>query len=155
MKDDLPGVSHDPAAHLFVIYWGLASFFTPPMCIVVYVTISISGGQVWETGWEALRLGMAAFLIPFAFVLNNGLLLRGDIAQIVLAVVTATIGEVLVACGIRGYTLGTLGVAQRVLVIASGLLFIAPGLMFPLAGLLVAVLAYPLRHLNFRTANSR
>src|SRR5581483_6555265 len=61
------GVS-DMAAHLFVIYWGLASFYTPPLCIAVYVAIAISGGRLWETGWQAVRLGIAAFVIPFAFV---------------------------------------------------------------------------------------
>ena len=69
------GVS-DVAAHLYVIYWGLASFYTPPTCIAVFVTASIAKSKVWETGWEAVRLGIAAFLIPFAFVYNDGLLLQ-------------------------------------------------------------------------------
>lgn len=129
----------DMAAHLFVVYWGLASFYTPPMCITVYVVIGISGGRVWETGWEAVRIGIAAFLIPFAFALNPGLMLQGDLQGIVLATLTAGVGAILVACGVRGFALSALGLIPRILVLAAGLLFIAPGLYYPLAGLALAV----------------
>jgi len=125
------------AAHLFVVYWGLASFYTPPMCIVVYVTIGISGSKVWETGWEAVRIGIAAFLIPFAFAINEGLMLRGGIEKIVLATTTAVIGAVLVAAGVRGYLLRPLNLVACILVLISGILFILPGYQLPLAGLAI------------------
>jgi TRAP transporter 4TM/12TM fusion protein len=128
------GVS-DVAAHLYVIYWGLASFYTPPTCIAVFVTSSIAKSKVWETGWEAVRLGIAAFLIPFAFVYNDGLLLQGNLEHIVLAVATAMVGAVLVAASVRGYLFRILNPFQRLGIFASGLLFIGPGIIMPLAGL--------------------
>ena len=131
----------DMAAHLFVIYWGLASFYTPPTCVAVFVTCGIAGSKVWETGWEAIRLGIAAFLIPFAFVYNPALLLNGSIVEIVLAVGTATIGATLLAGGVRGYMAGELAPWQRAVIGAGGLLFIAPGLLMPLAGLALTGLA--------------
>ncbi|HXV81751.1 MAG TPA: TRAP transporter fused permease subunit [Candidatus Binatia bacterium] len=143
------GVS-DMAAHLFVVYWGLASFFTPPMCIVVYVTIGISGSRVWETGWEAVRLGIASFLIPFAFVLNEGLLLEGGLQRIAMATTTGTIGAILVACGIRGYALGHLNGVQRLLIFIGGLLFIAPGIYLALAGLAFTFAALALQRVGMR-----
>jgi TRAP transporter 4TM/12TM fusion protein len=130
----------DIAAHLFVIYWGLASFYTPPTCLAVYVTSGLAGSRVWATGWEAVRLGIAAFLIPFAFVLNNGLLLKGGLGDIVVAIVTATVGAVLIAAGIRGYAFDHLNVFQKILVLAGGLLMIAPGVFMPVIGLAVALL---------------
>lgn len=142
----------DIAAHLFVIYWGLASFFTPPTCIAVFITCGISGSKVWETGWESIRLGIASFLIPFAFVFNHGLLLQGEVNQIALATITAIVGSVLLACGIRGYAHEPLSQIQRFLVIAAGLLFIAPGLVPPLIGLATVVIAYTLRYLKSTTA---
>jgi TRAP transporter 4TM/12TM fusion protein len=134
------GVS-DMAAHLFVIYWGLASFYTPPLCIAVFVAISLSGGKLWETGGEAVRLGIAAFVIPFAFVLDESLLLRGSTGQIVWAIFTAVVGATLLACGIRGYALTPLDPVRRVLVGAGGLAMIGPGIYPPLAGALVAAIA--------------
>jgi TRAP transporter 4TM/12TM fusion protein len=123
------------AAHLFVIYWGLSSFYTPPMCLVVYVTVGIAGSKVWETGWEAVRLGIAAFLIPFAFAINQGLLLRGSISEIILATGTAAIGAVLVACAVQGFVLRRINLIERILLFAAGVLFIAPGIVLPAIGL--------------------
>ena len=82
-----------------------------------------------------MRLGIAAFLIPFAFVYNDGLLLQGDLEHIVLAVATAMVGAVLVAASVRGYLFRILNPFQRLAVFASGLLFIGPGIIMPLAGL--------------------
>ena len=127
------------AAHLFVIYWGLASFYTPPMCIVVYVTTAISGSRIWETGWEAVKLGIAAFVIPYAFAINQGLLLQGSPGRIALATSTAAIGSTLVACAVSGYLIGPIGALARTLTFVAGVLFIAPGVELPLAGLVVLV----------------
>ncbi|MDA1326645.1 MAG: TRAP transporter fused permease subunit, partial [Proteobacteria bacterium] len=129
----------DIAAHLFVVYWGLASFYTPPMCIVVYITIGISGSRVWETGWEAVRLGIAAFLIPFAFALNPALMLRGDLERIVLATSTAAIGAIMVASAVRGFALKNMNWAERLLMFVGGVMFIAPGIKLPAAGLGILV----------------
>ncbi len=138
----------DIAAHLFVVYWGLASFYTPPMCIVVYVTIGISGSRVWETGWEAVRVGIAAFVIPFAFALNPALMLRSDIGHIIQAVSTATIGAVLIACAVRGFTVRNMNVIERILCFGAGALFIAPGLQMPAIGLGIAVLVIGSQYLR-------
>ena len=130
------GIS-DIAAHLFVIYWGLASFFTPPTCIAVFVTSGIAGSRVWETGGEAVRLGIAAFVIPFAFVFNPGLLLQGELIDMVFAIITAVFGAAFFAMGIRGYAFLALNRIQRLIIFAAACLAIAPGLLIPLAGLVL------------------
>ncbi|MEK9685548.1 MAG: TRAP transporter fused permease subunit [Rhodospirillaceae bacterium] len=134
----------DIAAHLFVVYWGLASFYTPPMCIVVYITIGISGSKVWETGWEAVKLGIAAFLIPFAFALNPALMLRADLDRIILATSTAAVGAIMVACAVRGFGLKNMNWIQRLMMFVGGVLFIAPGVTMPSIGLaiLLCVMAW-------------
>ncbi|MDA0238651.1 MAG: TRAP transporter fused permease subunit [Proteobacteria bacterium] len=129
------------AAHLFVIYWGLASFYTPPTCIAVFVTSSIAGSKVWATGWEAVQIGIAAFLIPFAFVFNNGLLLRGSLDQILIGIGTAIIGACLLAGGTRGYMFGRINPIQRLILFGGGLLLIAPGITLPAIGLAAAAVA--------------
>lgn len=126
------------AAHLFVIYWGLSSFFTPPMCLAVYVSLPISGARMWETGWQALRLGIAAFLVPFAFVMEPGLLMQGSLAEIVWAFGTALLGAVGLGAAIQGYALSSLGPISRIALGASALLLIAPGAMLPALGFSIA-----------------
>ncbi|MDP2268863.1 MAG: TRAP transporter fused permease subunit [Deltaproteobacteria bacterium] len=113
-------------AHLYVIYWGLASFFTPPVCLAVYVACGISGSDFWETGWESVRLGIAVFIIPFAFVYNRALLLEGTPLAIIAAVITAAMGGVLVASATRGYFALPLSWWQRIIVLGGGFFLIGP-----------------------------
>lgn len=121
-------------AHLYVMYWGLSSFITPPVCLAVYISCGISGSKIWETGWEAVRLGIAVFLVPFAFVYNQSLLMQGSIWQILFSAATAIAGAVLLASGLRGYASRPLRIYQRVLVAVGGLLLIGPGTWTALIG---------------------
>jgi len=133
----------DIAAHLFVIYWGLASFYTPPTCIALFVTCGISGSRIWETGWEAMRLGVAAFIVPFAFVLNPALLLRGSPAAIGAAVLAAGAASLVLAAATRGFAFGPLGRFERIALLGAACLLIAPNPYLTTGGALVsaAVLA--------------
>lgn len=129
-------------AHLYVIYWGLASFLTPPVCIAVYVAIGISGSSVWETGWEAIKIGIAAFLIPFAFVLNPGLLLIGGVSAITISIITAIIGCIFVATGVWGYSFSFMNPIQRVIIFLAGWFLILPGIKLIVLGLILAITVF-------------
>lgn len=113
-------------AHLYMIYWGLSSFITPPVCLAVYVACGISGTDFWETGWEAVRLGIAVFIIPFAFVYNRALLLEGTVLEIIAAAITAALGGILVASANRGYFTLPLNWWQRVVALLGGFFLIGP-----------------------------
>jgi TRAP-type uncharacterized transport system fused permease subunit len=127
-------------AHLYLIYWGLASFFTPPLCLAVFVTCSISGGGIWETGWEAVKLGLGAFLVPIAFALEPALLLHGTWLEIGISVATALAGAIAQAAGLRGYGLGRLPGWRRLAAGVGGVAMIYPDLLVSLAGLALALL---------------
>jgi TRAP-type uncharacterized transport system fused permease subunit len=88
-----------------------------------------------------VKLGIAAFLIPFAFVYNPGLMMVGSIPAIVQATVTALIGACLVAAAMRGFLLSHMNIVQRIIIFAAGLMFIAPGLKFAGIGLLLTLVA--------------
>jgi TRAP transporter 4TM/12TM fusion protein len=144
----------DMAAHLFVVYWGLASHLTPPVCITVYVTCGISGAGIWETGRDAVRLAIGKYLLPFSFALNPALLLRGPVDAIVMGVTSAFAGAVCVSAGTIGYGLRELGWHERALLIVGGALLILPGWRTLIVGsLLVGVsLLMQLRHFYWRAS---
>ncbi|MDP6788435.1 MAG: TRAP transporter permease [Rhodospirillales bacterium] len=56
------------AAHLFCYYWGGVSGITPPVALTAYVGAGIAGANVMKTGFTAMRLGIAAYLVPFYYV---------------------------------------------------------------------------------------
>ena len=135
----------DIAAHLFVVYWGLASHITPPVCITVYVTCGISGAGIWETGRDAVRLAIGKYLLPFSFALNPALLLIGPVNAVVMGVASAFAGAVSVSAGTIGYGLRRLGVLERVLLIVGGILLILPGLRTLVVGGIIVAIALMLQ----------
>lgn len=136
----LMGVS-DMAAHLFVVYWGLASHITPPVCITVYVTCGISGAGIWETGRDAVRLAIGKYVLPFSFALNPALLLRGSLDVVLLGACSALVGAVSVSAGTIGYGLRRLGWFERALLISGGALLILPGWRTLIVGAILVSLA--------------
>lgn len=113
-------------AHLYVIYWGLASFFTPPVCLAVYVACGISGSKIWETGWEAVRLGITVFVVPIAFVYNQALLAQGSAESIAAAALTAFLGSVAIAASLRKYFSDALSWWGRIIAFAGGVILVGP-----------------------------
>lgn len=89
------------AAHLFIFYFGLLSFLTPPVAIASYVAAGLAGSSMWTTSWEGLKLALVAYLLPFLWCYNPALLLDGPALQIVYAVGTALIGAILIAQGMQ------------------------------------------------------
>ena len=114
------------AAHLFVFYFGLISFLTPPVAIAAYVACGISGGHPMRTGFIAMRLGVVKYIIPFLFVYNPALLFIGPAGIIVLTVIAATLGVFFLSIGIEGYFIQKATLIERILLIGGGFLLLIP-----------------------------
>jgi TRAP transporter 4TM/12TM fusion protein len=114
------------AAHLFFFYFGMLSLITPPDCIATYAAASIARADFWKSGWTGMRLGIVAYIVPFVFVFHPALLFKGTIAEIILAIVTASIGVIFLATGVAGYLFKELSYIKRVLLILAGASLIPP-----------------------------
>jgi TRAP transporter 4TM/12TM fusion protein len=101
------------AVHFFILYWGILSFITPPVCIAVYPAASIAGARPMKTGWTAARLGAVKYFIPVFFVLNPALILQGPPWEVLYSVFTAIIGVFLLASSLEGYLLGFGGMKMK------------------------------------------
>ena len=55
------------AAHLFVLYYAVASSITPPVAVAAYAAASIAEAPPIRTSMMALRVGLVKFAIPFVF----------------------------------------------------------------------------------------
>jgi TRAP-type uncharacterized transport system fused permease subunit len=124
----------DPlAVHLFVMYWGMVSFITPPVALATFAAAPLAGVSAMRIGWQSMRLGTAIYIVPFCFVLNPALLLKGDAATVALSVSLAFAGIVVLGAALQGYVLGigrvpnhVFGMAARALLVAGGLLLTMP-----------------------------
>ncbi len=115
------------SAHLFVLYYAVLGFLTPPEMMAVYTAASIAHSEPMKTAWQAMRLGIAAYLVPFVFAFDSSLLLQGSPVEIVPSTILAILGMIVLSAGIEGCLFRNLNWFKRVLLIAG-----AAGLLSPL-----------------------
>lgn len=123
-----------PAAHMFAFYFAILSAITPPVALAVYAASGLAKSDLWKTGWAAVKVGSAGFIVPFMFVYEPALLMIGDWGSIIHASITATAGCLLLAAGLAGYLLTPALPIQRAMLIGAALALIAPGVMTDLIG---------------------
>ncbi|WP_142850253.1 TRAP transporter fused permease subunit [Telmatospirillum sp. J64-1] len=115
------------AAHLFVLYFGVLSMITPPVCLASFTAASLARAPFMRTGCESLRFGAVAFIVPFLFASEPALLLQdASWTQVGQALVTAIIGCLLFAAAIEGYLFDLLTLPLRLLAGLGGLLLLIP-----------------------------
>ncbi|TDA67017.1 MAG: TRAP transporter fused permease subunit [Clostridia bacterium] len=125
-------------AHMFVLYFSIMSFITPPVCIVAYATAAIAGAKPFATGFIAMRLAIVAFVVPFIFVYDPVLMLQGgSVAGILEAVLTALVGVIYLAGGVSGYLFRSLNRFERIIMVAGGIVTMIPGWRFELVGAII------------------
>ena len=110
------------AAHLFIFYFGLLSFLTPPVAVASYVAAGLANSGMWSTSWEGMKLAAMAYLVPLLWCYNPALLLDGTPAEIVYVVATSLVAAMLLARGIQGrWGLGSFDRLLRGLTVAAAI----------------------------------
>jgi TRAP transporter 4TM/12TM fusion protein len=143
------------AAHFFVFYYAVLADMTPPDAVTSFAAANIAGAEPMATGIEGLRLGIAGFLVPFAFVFQPALLLNGSPGQIATSLGLTVFGVICLSAGTIGHLFGPLALLQRaLLVVAAGLLVFA-GKLFMLIGLSAGLAAFVWSFLESRSADRR
>ena len=102
-----------------------------------------------KTAFQATRLAIAAFLIPYIFALNPAMLfINSTPFQVVQIIITSFIGMAGVAAGLEGYLIKNMNVLERIMVAAGGLAMLIPGTVTDLigVGLVVVVIVFQLLH---------
>jgi TRAP transporter 4TM/12TM fusion protein len=118
------------SAHLYVMYFGMMSMITPPVAIAAFAAASIAKADPMKSGWSAVRFGWMAYVVPFLFVMSPNLIMLGETAAVLTAVVTAILGVWLVSIGVAGYLFHEVGPAMRMLFTVAGLLTLIPAAAF-------------------------
>ena len=117
-----------------------------PVALAAMAGSAIAKSDPFKTGLNAVKLAIAAFIVPFIFVFNNKMLFIDarwyDILQIGL---TSIVGMVGLGAALEGYFTRHAHLLQRVLFLAGGLLLIEPSLITDIIG----ILRYNFIHVNF------
>ncbi|HSJ36661.1 MAG TPA: TRAP transporter permease [Planococcus sp. (in: firmicutes)] len=155
-------------AHLFVFYFGIFANITPPVALAAFAGAGISGGDPMRTGFNALKLSIAGFIIPYLFVYNPAMLMidTTDIAvnatefalppilEIVSIVITSIIGIIGLSAAAEGYFKTRMNVIFRVLLGAGALMLIFPETMTDTIGLVIVLSIFAINFLKDRKSNT-
>lgn len=133
------------AAHLFIVYFSIFSAITPPVAVAAYAAAGIADSNPNKVGFEAVRLGLVGFIVPFMFVLEPALLLDGPPIEIFVSFFTAVIGVLALSAGVIGWLKQGTTTVERMLLITSGLLLIYPHVIFSGIGILLFIVVFTLQ----------
>ena len=129
--------------HLFVFYFSCLAEVTPPVALAAYAGASIAKGDTMKTGWIAYGLAFTGFLIPYAFIYNNSLILQGSLYEIINATFFLIVAIFLLTATVVGFIKRQLTIWERVLPLLFVPLFVFPilsGSLLIWARILVTIL---------------
>ena len=142
------------AAHMFVFYFGIIADVTPPVALAAYAGAGISGGNALKTGVHASKLAVAAFIIPYIFVLSPVILMvDATPLALILATLSALAGMIAVSSALCGFLADHCRLYERALLVGAGLLMIKPGGTTDLIGcaIFAAILAMQYQRMKAST----
>ncbi|SFP49256.1 TRAP transporter, 4TM/12TM fusion protein [Salibacterium halotolerans] len=145
------------AAHMFVFYFGIVADITPPVCLAAYAGAGIARANPMKSGVTAVKLAIAAFIIPYMFLSQPMLLLQGDanVWNVSVAIITAMLGMAAVSASLIGYYIKSLNRVERIVLIAGGLLLIYPNIAISLAGLVICAIVTVVQLLQNKTEKAK
>ena len=137
------------AAHMFAFYFGIVADVTPPVALAAYAGAGISGADPMKTGFAAAKLAIAAFIVPYIFVLAPELLMIDATPfTITFACATAIIGMWGVSVAMIGFCQSKLSFLQRLLFFVGGLNMIIPGAVTDAIGVAILAVAFFWQRMN-------
>ncbi|MBB4285174.1 TRAP transporter permease [Roseospira goensis] len=132
------------ASHMFILYWGMLSYITPPVALAAVAAAGIANAPAMATGMKAMRLGLVLFILPFLFVYNPALILNGTTVDVAVSVATAAVAVWMLSSAFERYLYfaGTLRAWHAVVLLAGGLALMMPEHRTDAIGLLALLMVY-------------
>ena len=148
--------------HLFVVFFAVISTVTPPVALAAFAAAPIAGADPIRTGFEAARLSLAGFLIPFVFVYHPAVIYKLQVlfewfgddpvkSRAMIDITTVTwfdLGWIvaafalamwLLSSALTGFEKNQLRTTERVLRIVAGIAMLHPNMSIALPAFAVGV----------------
>jgi TRAP transporter 4TM/12TM fusion protein len=145
-------------AHLFVFYFGTLSMLTPPVCLAVFAAGTIAEESSMKVAWQAMKLAVAAYIVPFVFLFNQGVTLFGSFFDVIHDVFTTLMAIVLISFAFEGYFLKKLNMVERILFTVATILLLINVAFYEVSGIILAAVLLTLHiisHMKNKTAETK
>lgn len=137
------------AAHMFAFYFGIVADVTPPVALAAYAGAGIAGANPMRTGVIAAKLAIAAFIVPYIFVLSPELLMINATGFTILySTFTALIGMWGASIAMIGFCQNVLSYPQRLIFFAGGICMIIPGIFTDIIGFVLLIAGFMWQRTN-------
>jgi len=150
------------SAHLFILYFGVVADITPPVALAAYAGAGIAGANSMKTGFQAVKIALAAFIVPYIFAIDPRLIMVEEIVGSTVVftpfvsalpvVVSAVIGILCLAAAVEGYLVKKTNIIERVLLAAAALMLLKPGLVTDVFGVVVLIGTYLFQKASLKKA---
>ena len=131
------------AAHMFAFYFGIVADVTPPVALAAFAGAGIAGANPMRTGVNAAKLAIAAFIVPYIFVLAPELLMiNATPFTVVYSGLTAVIGMWGASIAMVGFCQNLLNILQRAMFLVGGICMIIPGEITDAIGIGMIIAAF-------------
>ena len=129
------------AAHMFSFYYAMFANLTPPVALAAFAAAGISGGDPMKTGFAAVKLAIAGFIVPFMFVYSPQLLLiNTTFFEGVRVAIGACFGVFMIAVAVEGYLFTRVNILLRLVAAGGALALIDSGVFTDMIGLAILIL---------------
>gem|GEM_PF-5899401 len=135
-----------------MFWFGALSNITPPVALASYTAASIARADPMQTSWDAVRLALPGFIIPFILVYNPMLLMQGDdlnALSVIHMVISALVGIYALSIASANFWMMKTHWLERILFTFAAILLIKPGLLTDLGGAALIVTAASMHLLRF------
>jgi TRAP transporter 4TM/12TM fusion protein len=122
-------------AHLFSLYYGILSCITPPVALAAYAAAGVAKSEPMKTGFEATRIGLVGFFVPFLFVYGPELLMIGKPLAIVVAFGTGLLGCISMAAALEGWLSRKAIWFERLMLFAAAIFLLKAGMYSDIIGI--------------------
>ncbi len=137
------------AAHFFVFYFGIVADITPPVALAAYAGSAIAKSNPMKTAFQASKLAIAAFIVPYMFCYNPAMLLIDtNPLSIAFICVTSVLGVFGLAAALEGYCFTDMNIVVRLIIAVGGLMLIHPATVTDLLGLLLLLAGLVYLYIN-------
>ena len=152
------------AAHLFILYFGVVADITPPVALAAYAGAGIAGANSMKTGFQAVKLALAAFIVPYIFAIDSNLIMvksvsAGGVVEFLPLLnalpvaLTAVIGILCLAAAVEGYLIKKTNIIERILLGVAALMLLKPGLASDAFGIVVLAGTYFFQKASMKKAS--
>lgn len=142
------------ASHMFVLYYGVMSEITPPVCASAYAAAGIAGANPFRTGLSAFSMGLGKLLVPMVFVYAPTMLIvlpeYYSLSSFLQVSLTCAVGVFAIATAVANYFAAPLGTLLRLIMAFAGIMMVAPSTTSDLIGICIIAPVFFLQWLGNR-----